>query len=177
MAYSGHPHDRVLPWGGFVDEFTALNGYPVLLCTVKDANLRGVQGQLWSETIRSPQGLEELLLPKMLGLAERAWNPDSTYCNAGFNAVINAEVPKWQANGYAFHVRQPGIKLLDGGKFTVNSSFPDAVIRYTFGTEYPTEDSPVAKPGDEIEYGDADQIRAVQWVAGRPSNVTILYTK
>lgn len=177
MAYSGHPHERGLTWGGFVDEFTALNGYPATLCTVKDANLRGIQGQLWSESIRGPENLEELLLPKMLGLAERAWNPDSTYCNAGFNAVVNKEVPKWQADGYTFHVRQPGIKLLDGGKFTVNSSFPDAVIRYTFGTEHPGENSPVAKPGEEIEYGDAEQIRAVQWVEGRPSHVSVLYTK
>lgn len=37
-------------------------------------NILGVQGQLFAETIRSFDGVEYLLFPKIMGLAERGWN-------------------------------------------------------------------------------------------------------
>lgn len=175
MTYSYHPDERGLSWGGTTDEFSALHGYPSLLCTVPDANVIGVSGHVWAETIRGAAGLETMLLPKMLGLAERGWNPDSTYTDGAFHAVILKEIPRWEAAGFTYHVRQPGIKLLDGGThFTVNSPYPDAVIRYTLDGTKPGENSPVAKPGAEIAVGDASRIRATLWLNGHPSATTIL---
>ena len=39
-------------------------------------NIVGIQGELWSENIRTADDLEYLAFPKMLGLAERAWSAD-----------------------------------------------------------------------------------------------------
>ena len=50
---------------------------------------------------RARTAAETMLLPKMLGLAERAWNPDSTYSDDIFHAAILNEIPKWEAGGYA----------------------------------------------------------------------------
>ena len=36
--------------------------------------IAGMQGQLWSETIRSPQIANYMLFPRTLALAERAWH-------------------------------------------------------------------------------------------------------
>lgn len=177
MTYSWHPDERGLNWGGTTDEFTALAGYPSRLCTVKNAKVEGIQGQVWAETIRGPEHLEMMLLPKLAGMAERAWNPDSTYSNADFNRVLNAQLPALDAAGYAYHVRQAGIKTVDGGKFKVNSSYDNAVIRYSLDGKTPTEASAEIKPGEEVSYGDAKQIRVRQWVNGRPSVVTILNIK
>ena len=177
MMYSPHPDERGLSWGGWNDEFTALSGYPARLCTVPGANVLGVQGQIWSETVRDAATLETMLLPKMLGLAERGWNPDSTYTDPAFQAVIVSEIPKWEAAGYTYHVRQPGIKLTDGGKsFTVNSPYPDAVLRYTFDGLTPTESSQEIKAGENVAVGDASQIRVRLWLNGHPSVVSILNT-
>lgn len=177
MTYSYHPDERGLSWGGTTDEFSALHGYPSQLCTVKNANIIGVSGQVWAETIRSAAGLEVMLLPKMLGLAERGWNPDSTYTDAAFHAVLLKEIPRWEAAGYAYHVRQPGIKLLnDGTHFTVNTPYPDAVIRYTLDGSKPTESSPVTKPGEEIAVNGAAAIRAALWLNGHPSVTSLLFT-
>ncbi|MCM1066376.1 MAG: family 20 glycosylhydrolase [Muribaculaceae bacterium] len=176
MIYSHHPEERGLSWGVPTDEFVALAGYPSRLCTVKDANVVGVQGQVWAETIRGPENLETMLLPKMTGLAERAWNPDSTYSNATFNSVLVRELPKWDAAGYTYHLRQPGIKVLDGGKFTVNTSYPEGVVlRYTLDGSNPTEASAQIKLGEEVALDGAKQIRVTQWVNGRPSPVSLLY--
>ena len=178
MCYSRHPYERGLTWGGTVDEFDALGGYPARLCPFHGANLKGVQGQVFGETLRSAEGLETMLLPKMLGLAERAWNPDSTYSDDIFHAAILNEIPKWEAGGYAYHVRQPGITLEEGRYVKFNSPYPDAVIRVTFDGTEPTEaHEPVAQDAriDLKAMSSAPAaVRARLWLNGRPSPVTIL---
>ena len=34
----------------------------------------GIQGQLWSESVRTPQQFYEMVFPRMVALAERAWH-------------------------------------------------------------------------------------------------------
>ena len=36
-----------------------------------------MQGQLWSETVRTPQQLDSMIFPRLLALAERAWHKSS----------------------------------------------------------------------------------------------------
>ena len=99
MAYNGHPDERGLDWGGYVDESISFSmlpfsiyrslrkdmaGNPVdmnaaakgktALTEVGKKNIVGVQGQLFAETIRNFDQVEYLLFPKMMGLAERGWN-------------------------------------------------------------------------------------------------------
>lgn len=101
LAYSRHPEERGLQWGGTVDEAVtfalmpydfyrsmhdSINGRPRqwtttpsgLLPLQQDArkNIVGVQGQLWAECIRGPQWVEYQLFPKILGLLERGWNAE-----------------------------------------------------------------------------------------------------
>lgn len=107
MCYSHGPFERGLTWAGTTDEYSALSGYPSQLCSVPGANILGVQGQVWSETIRNAAHLEEMLFPKMLGLAERAWNPAPTYGEGEFHALILNEIPKWQRAGVSYHAPTP----------------------------------------------------------------------
>jgi len=37
-------------------------------------NIIGIQGHLWSETVRNPSHLHYMIFPRMLALAERAWH-------------------------------------------------------------------------------------------------------
>lgn len=179
MCYSPHPYERGLSWGGYVDEFDALHGYPRQLCAVEPEafeNVIGVSGQLFAETIRSAEGLEDLLLPKMTGLAERGWNCDSTYTDPQFNAVLyRRELPLWQAEGYSYHVRQPGIKVVDG-KVAMNHAFPPSAaceIRYTVDGSNPVETSSLYT--GPIDIPASGEVRAVAFVGGKPSVTTILY--
>jgi len=43
----------------------------------KDFTVKGIQGQLWSETVRSEQQAEYMVYPRLLALAERAWHQAS----------------------------------------------------------------------------------------------------
>lgn len=40
------------------------------------SNVKGIQGAIWSETIKGPDRLEYMLLPRLLALAERAWSKE-----------------------------------------------------------------------------------------------------
>lgn len=99
LAYSRHPEEPGLQWGGTVDEAVtfallpydfyrsmhdSINGQPRQWTTTPSGllplrpearkNIIGVQGQLWAETIRGPQWVEYQLFPKIMGLLERGWN-------------------------------------------------------------------------------------------------------
>ena len=100
LAYDTDPADPGYYWGGFVDtkkawEFAPLNVFaePItnregVRLNVKEdfknharlteegvKNIKGIQGQLWAETVKGEEMLEYYLYPKMLGLVERAWAP------------------------------------------------------------------------------------------------------
>lgn len=177
MLYTDHPEERGLSWGGIVDEFKTLNGYATAMCPTDNPELKklilGVQGQLFSETIRSYPMLQSFLLPKMLGLAERGWNVEPTYSNARFNHIISERVlPRLASEGVNFHVRQPGVTV-ENGMVKMNSPYEGAVIRYTLDGSEPTEKSAVySKP---FKAGSEKEIRARMWYLGKPSVTTLLY--
>jgi hexosaminidase len=106
MAYSSHPLERGLHWGGFVDEYNSfdmlpydiyrsvrhtLRGVPIDLAAAADGKvplnrgaaeqIQGLQAQLWAETIRSFDQIERLCFPKIFGLVERAWNTQPAWAD------------------------------------------------------------------------------------------------
>ena len=175
QIYDYHPEERGLYWGGCVDEFKSLNGYPYSLCPA-DGEARGrvlgIQGQLFAETVRNLATVQTHLFPKVYGLAERAWNADTTYSNSRFNHIIYSRMlPRLAASGTSFHLRAPGMVVKEG-KVEINSPYPGAVIRYTTDGSEPTENSaeyvsPISARGE---------VRAALYYMGERS-VTVSYTE
>ncbi len=176
QSYNYHPDEPGLTWGGTVDEFASFNGYPAVLCPTDENTkgyIAGLQGQVFAETMRSPEQLQYYLFPKMLGLAERAWNAGRTYSDAKFNRIIAERELPAIADGCNFRLRQPGI-IAKGDKIAMNSPYAGAVIRYTLDGSEPTADSPVYTRPLKT---DAREIRARLFYLGRQSVSAILYTK
>ena len=177
MGYSWHQNEQGLHWGGKVDEFdawnalpaniyasarTAVDGTPVNIVTAsegkvkldKPENIIGVQAQLWGETLRSFDEVQYMLLPKMMGVSERAWNamPEwsknladvKSYNEARhqYNLKIGTrELPLLNSMGFNFRVGPPGIKLIDG-MLHINTQYPDELVTYTLDGSEPAIDSP-----------------------------------
>ena len=123
-------------------------------------NIIGLQAPLWAEIITNELQQEYLLLPKILGLAERAWadNPewaiiaDKTKAQDAYNyawsefvnVIAKKELPRLDhyAGGFRYRIPTPGIKLEDN-KVVANVQFPEFEIRYTTDGTEPTKNSKI----------------------------------
>src|SRR5882672_10975767 len=176
LAWNQNPEETGLDWGGYVDlrkpfEFIPLDYYrnvPVdpsvfvgkdRLTDYGRAHVVGIQGNLWSETLVAEGRLEYMLLPKLFGLAERAWAPDpdwarerdperfeSLYRDAWsrfVNALGQRELPRLdrEVPGVNYRIPTPGLKVA-GGMVRCSVELPGFTLRYTTDGSEPTVRSP-----------------------------------
>jgi hexosaminidase len=132
------------------------------LSAVGKANIVGLQGALWGETLKTAGRLEYMLLPKMLGLAERAWSKDPDWAtetdtvkskamyNMAWSRFVNVlgkqELPRlaYYHGGYTYRIPQPGA-IIKAGAVVANTQLPGLIIRYTTNGEEPTLNSATYK--------------------------------
>ncbi len=175
LAYTRSFEEKGYHWGGFQDmdkPFSFIpfdyyrnstidyQGRPIDPAYFKDKeqltksgqkNILGIEGLLWAENLPSNERLEYMLLPKLLGTAERAWaqdpqwNSSEAYDNS-WNIFLNElgqkELPRLSRAGYTYRIPPPGAIVRDG-KLTANSPMPGLVIRYTLDGSSPTVQSPL----------------------------------
>jgi len=171
LAYNSSFYEPGQYWGGYVDvekpfSFVPYNYYRgldntasgVQLTETGRANIAGLQAPLWSEIITSPERMEYLLLPKLYGLAERAWaaapvwasDPDAGKADelsaaewsVFLNMVGKRELPRAShyAGGFAYRIPTAGV-VKQAGKLHANVQLPGFDIRYTIDGSEPTEQS------------------------------------
>lgn len=173
LAYNMDPDEPGHQWSGFVDTKTAwrtvplnnfisnetdMYGNPIdietlsknkaLLTAEGRKNIKGVSGQLWSETIKGQEMMEYYLLPKMLGYVERAWSQDPEWTaiadpekrkfemekswNLFANALGQKEIPRLEYLFGGFNYRLPKVgAIVSDGKLHANVENPGLTIRYT----------------------------------------------
>lgn len=69
-----------------------------------DDQLAGVEGAIWCETIANREELEFMLLPRLVGLAEKAWGPRGVTDWDDYAQRIEAQSLIWAARGWTwFH--------------------------------------------------------------------------
>jgi hexosaminidase len=100
LAYAKDPDEPGYYWANFVDDRKTFEYKPfdifangthdrmgnaiapstwdtkVHLTAAGKPNIIGMEGLLWGENVKTPQLLEYMAFPKVLGVAERAWNPE-----------------------------------------------------------------------------------------------------
>lgn len=128
------------------------------------SNIVGMQSPLWSEIITSPERFEYLLLPKLFGVAERAWAKDPEWATTEdparsaelysqawsefANVVGKKEMPRltYYSGGYNYRIPAPGVSV-ENGQVMANVQLPGLIIRYTTDGSEPTAKSAVySKP-------------------------------
>ncbi|MES3016513.1 MAG: family 20 glycosylhydrolase [Bacteroidota bacterium] len=177
LAYNNSYYEPGYKWGGMVDAEKPFYFIPFdMLKNVKEdsrgnpmsnldqtgkirltdygkSNIVGVQGLLWSENNVSSERLEYMLLPKLLGLAERAWSKepewatgtdkvksDELYMQSWIefaNIAGKRELPRlsYYNGGYSYRIPEPGLKI-ENRRVVANIQYPGLEIRYTTdGTE------------------------------------------
>ena len=208
MVYTPHQDENGLRWGGWCNEFTSWSALPfnsyrsarengkgdtINLKTIADGKpiladrsaIKGVQAQLWAETIRSFDMVESYVFPKILGLVERGWNASPEWgegstdvalydaCRAVYNLRIGLkELPRLVRKGVNVHINQPGI-IVENGMLKANTCYPGMTVRYTLDGSEPTADSPEWTA--PVDAGDAKLIKARAYYLGHESVATYLF--
>jgi len=179
LAWNQNPEETGLDWGGYIDmrkpfEFIPFDYYrnarvdregnplnPAAfvgkdrLTDYGRAHIVGIQGNLWSETIGGDGRLDYMMVPKLFGLAERAWAPDPDWAreaNAAqsdslfreawsrlVNVVGKRELPRLdrEVPGLNYRIPTPGLKA-EGGNLYANTELPGFTLRYTTDGSEPT---------------------------------------
>ena len=180
LAYDAHPDEPGHFWGGYVDESKAFSmlpydvyrssrtdmaGNPVdvsaagkgktTLTASGRENIKGVQAQLFAETIRGFQWVEYYMFPKVMGLVERGWNahPDWEALSGVaeqqafdrdlalfYEKISVKEMPYWSRIGVNFRLPHPGLSVKDGLLYA-NTPIAGGQIRYTTDGTEPTVES------------------------------------
>ena len=218
LAYDGHPAEPGLIWGGYVDTKTAWRFSPnnQFAAVLKDnqgndmpitqwentmewlkpegkKHIKGIQGQLWTETVKTSDMVFYYTLPKLLGLAERAWTTEAAWeakrfspereqqLNADWEIFANKLGQKELAKldyifgGYTYRVPPPGAKILDD-KITINTPFPGLQVRFTLDGKEPDSNSQVYTSSISLKKG--SQVKFATFTSsGRKSRTVTLPAK
>ncbi|MEM9836582.1 MAG: family 20 glycosylhydrolase [Bacteroidota bacterium] len=177
LAYNTDPAEPGLHWGGFNGTYDAwafapfdvvktaqppwygqgpteeeLRTMTSPLLPTAQPRIKGIQGQLWSETVLGPDMLDYYLWPKILGLAERAWSAPasweaiadpqerqaalaedwSNFCNRVGQATLPLLDRYQNGVGVQYRLPPPGGKVING-QLVVKQLFPGVPAYYKIG--------------------------------------------
>ncbi len=108
----------------------------------KPDNILGMQGQVWTETIRTPEQLEQMLFPRVIPIAERAWHlaswegnqPDTASRDASWQQFARVlavkELPKLSVAGVHYYLPPVGA-VISNGELSANVAYPGLNIEYS----------------------------------------------
>lgn len=95
MPYTLGMREPGLPWANYVDTEDIYHFDPQANWDLDaHANVIGIQAQLWTETVFTSELLDYYLFPRLLAVAERAWNaqPDPGSWPAFYTALSETEM-------------------------------------------------------------------------------------
>ena len=169
------------------------NGYSA---TSPEANfadsVRGIQGQLWSEVVRTDGVVEYQMFPRLLALAERAWHQASwelplqqgqTFSAetnfvdkqalaadwAGFSAALGQkELLKLDRAGLGYRIPVPGAKV-DGDRVLTAMPYPGLPLEYFDGGQWLPVENAVPATAVALRARSADGERAGREVSLSPA--------
>jgi hexosaminidase len=98
-----------LTWAAIIEVADVYNWDPATYQVgVTEQNIVGVEGPIWSETVRNITAVEYLAMPRLPAVAEVAWSPQSGRDWDRFRRRIAAHAPRWNYLGVNYY-RSPQI--------------------------------------------------------------------
>ena len=154
-------------------------------------NIIGLQGAMWSETLKGPQQMEYMILPRLTALAEKAWAKNSEWATetdtakaadlynkswSKYNQQLGLrELPRLDKYAGGFNYRIPFAgAVVKEGKVYANVQFPNLAIRYTTNGQEPTITSRLYK--EPITQKGMIKLKVFNKV-GRAGNITVIENK
>ncbi len=180
LAYNTDPFEPGLYWGGFQDDIdpfimTPYNVYHAAnydffgrltkesrefpgkekLSAEGRKKIKGLQLQLWSETLRETGMMEYYTAPKIFAFAEKAWAKETSWENEpNVSKRVDALLADWSEfsnrigqrelpridhffGQFNYRIPPPGA-IIEDGMLKANVAYPGLIIRYTTDGSDPT---------------------------------------
>lgn len=210
LSYDKDPNEPGYYWGGYVSERTAWEfvpynifltakldrmGGPIAADFAKDkeklnakskSNIIGIQGQLWAETVKGHESMEYMAFPKIISLAERAWNSEPKWATIAKaedrQKAIDAEYNKFSntlakrdlvrleyisiSKKLNYRLPAPGAKVVNDTLY-MNTEYPGFTMKYSVDGKTWLE----YKTPAPVKSGTTVSLKLVA-VSGRESRVT-----
>jgi hexosaminidase len=98
-----------LTWAALIEVGDAYNWDPATYqAGVTERDIVGVEGPIWSETLRNITAVQYLAVPRLPALAEVGWSPQSMRDWESFRVRIAAHAPRWNYLGVNYY-RSPQV--------------------------------------------------------------------
>ncbi len=138
----------------------------------------GIQGHIWTETVRDAETLGYQIFPRMFALAERAWHrPDWEIARTGnegavtfgdpvvpqntldtiqqdwnrFASILVAkELPKLEAAGWSYRLPVPGARITQAG-LEMNTALPGLAVECRKGDAWVPAANCTGSPGEGVQ--------------------------
>ncbi len=143
--YQAAPAYEPLAIGGFtpLEKVYRYDPVPAELSAEEARHIRGVQANVWTEYMKTPEQVEYMTFPRALALSEVAWIPPDLKEWDGFAARVVHHLGLLERAGVHCHLPAPSAVVTerDAGtcEIALATIFPDAEIRYTWDESEPDD--------------------------------------
>ena len=178
--YQGNPATEPLTIGGYLplDQVYAYEPLPTELSAAEQKYILGVQGNLWTEYINTPEEVEYMVFPRAIALAEIGWMQTGPHNFEDFAQRLKNHLPKLKSVNYAKRLfdisatTQPN----DQGQLQVKLSKLDSDSRifYTLNGKEPNERS--TEYISPITLTKTTTLRAITQTGGSPTGGSLTQT-
>ncbi len=183
----GDPATEPINIGGYLplEKVYSYDPVPKELTADEAKYILGVQGNIWTEYIKTPDKVEYMAFPRMLALAEVGWSSPENKNFADFSKRLSGNFARLDKQGVNYRIPEPsGLENQVLGRdqvlqLNLKSPVPNSTIFYTIDGSIPTEKStryiqPADFPSLHLEQPRMDRIdvKAIVVLAnGRKSSV------
>ena len=178
--YQGNPATEPLAIGGYLtlDQVYAYEPMPTELTPDEQKYILGVQGNIWTEMMPTPESVEYMAFPRAIALAELGWMQTGPHNFEDFAQRLKNYLPHLTNVNYAKRLldisasTQPN----DQGQLQVKLSKldSDSQIFYTINGKEPNEKS-TAYIGP-FTLAKTATVRAITWAGGSPTGGQLTQT-
>ncbi|MGO1072851.1 family 20 glycosylhydrolase [Lysobacter sp. CA199] len=168
-----------------LDKVYGYDPVPPVLSAAQARHVLGVQGNVWTEYLKTPAMVEYMVFPRLLALAEVAWTPQADRDYADFQRRLRGQFPHLDRDRIGYRIPAPQgladvVQIQHGNEreyahvFELTPAVPGATIRYTLDGSEPGDASSAYQGPIEVivPLDQTRQLRTVTVLAdGRHSGV------
>lgn len=181
--YQGEPKNEPIAFGGFtpVEKVYSFNPTPKELSKEESTYILGVQANLWTEYIETPQHVEYMIFPRIMALSEVAWGTADPDKYKEFQTRMIQQFPLLEKKNINYSKAIFEVTLQVGSSKTGNgvacylkSADDSNKIRYTTDGSNPTPKS--SAYSNPIEISKSQTIKAASFENEKQKSATIEQT-